>query len=162
MLQKVFPLLQGNPRNLPLLEVIKPLLKCIDREEVMQKETAGFPVLCPTQISSTTANFKAGEGRKHDSNVSAIPNTVGVGESKCLSWKNLSQSDCSVLVWKLTALDGGTMAYNETNPFWLILKSINYGKCFCFVVKIEGFFPPKTPMRAHRTWFACDIQMILQ
>lgn len=82
MLQKVFPLLQGNPRNLPLLEVIKPLLKCIDREEMMQKETACFPVLCPTQISSTTANFKAGEGRKHDSKVSAIPNTVGEGGEK--------------------------------------------------------------------------------
>lgn len=32
------------------------------------------------------------------------------------------------------------MAYNETNPFWEIMKSFNYGKCFCFVVKIEGFF----------------------
>lgn len=40
----------------------------------------------------------------------------------------------SVSVWKLTTLDGGTMAHNETNPFWEIMKSFNYGKCFCFVV----------------------------
>lgn len=54
---------------------------------MMQKETACFPVLCPTQISSTTANFIAEEGRKHDSKVSAMANTVeggGKNQSACL------------------------------------------------------------------------------
>lgn len=46
---------------------------------MMQKETGCFPVLCPTQISNAAANFKAEEGRKHDSKVSAIPNTGGGG-----------------------------------------------------------------------------------
>lgn len=54
---------------------------------MMQKETGCFPALCPTQISNTAANFKAEEGRKHDSKVSAIPNTVGGGIKEPVSEK---------------------------------------------------------------------------
>lgn len=32
-----------NTRNMPSLKLIKPLLKCIDPEEMMQKETTPFP-----------------------------------------------------------------------------------------------------------------------
>lgn len=71
---------------------------------MMQKETGCFPVLCPTQISNAAANFKAAEGRKHDSKVSAIPNTVGGGESKSLSWKKLRVS-LSVSWWKLVGVE---------------------------------------------------------
>lgn len=69
--------LHENSRSPPSLKVRKPLSKCIDRKEMMQKETVCFPELCPTLISNAAANFKAEEGRKHDSKVSAIPNTVG-------------------------------------------------------------------------------------
>lgn len=36
------------------------------------------------------------------------------------------------------------MAHNETNPFWEILKSFNYGECFCFVVTVEVSFSKAT------------------
>lgn len=57
-----------------------------------------FPVLCPTQISNTTANFKAKEGRKHERKVSSIANTVEESE-KPLREKLQSSSMCLKSVW---------------------------------------------------------------
>lgn len=91
-----------------------------------------FPVLCPTQISSTFANFKVREGRKPDSKFFRHSKHCrgrrrGRESEKSPSWKKLS--DCMSAWEALTPAHGGKMAQNETNPILEILKSFNLGKC---------------------------------
>lgn len=47
-----------------------------------------FPVLCPTQISTTFTHFKAREGRKHDTKISSWANTAGSEEQNACPEKS--------------------------------------------------------------------------